>query len=220
MAAAGAWSLYQRYSTETQPYTVVAHVGDAELRRYEPSVVVETTATSEREAFGRLVRYIGGENDGDRAIDMTTPVEVAGPERGTALPTGGPIEVSVEDGSLVSEPVAADAGSESGATAGDGVRMAFHLPGEYDLESAPTPTDDAVEIVAVPERTLAVRRFSWRPSAGRVNRASERLLADLETASVPVSGEPFFMGYDAPGTLPFLRRNEVAVEVDSGPTGR
>jgi hypothetical protein len=30
-----------------------------------------------------------------------------------------------------------------------------------------------------------------------------------------VAGEPFFLGYDAPWTLPVLRRNEVAVEVES-----
>jgi hypothetical protein len=228
VAAAGAWSLYQRYSTDSQPHTVVAHVGDTELRRYGPAVLVETTADGERVAFGRLARYIGGANEGERAIAMTTPVEMSDPRRGVSIPMTAPVEVQVGDDAVApatpaSSATEAEAETETDgtdATDADGVRMAFYLPAEYDAESAPRPTEPGVELVAVPERTLAVRRFSWRPTADRVARQRERLLADLERGSVPVSGTPLLMAYDAPGTLPFLRRNEVAVEVDSGPTGR
>lgn len=54
-----------------------------------------------------------------------------------------------------------------------------------------------------------------RQTTGRIARESERLLETLERAAVPISGNPFFLGYDAPWTLPFLRRNEVAVEVEA-----
>jgi hypothetical protein len=94
--------------------------------------------------------------------------------------------------------------------------MAFYLPPTYDLDSAPVPTDPSIELVVVPERTLAVGRFSWRPTDDRVAREADRLVETLERADVPTVGEPFFMGYDAPWTLPFLRRNEVAVEVEAG----
>jgi len=193
LAAAGAWTLYQRSSTEQTPYTVVARPGDAELRRYPATVLVETTAPSESVAFGRLFRYISGANEGSAEIPMTTPVEVAG--RGTEIAMTAPVEV--------------------GTAEEEGVRMAFYLPAEYDLESAPRPTDEEVHLVAAPERTLAVVRFSWRPTRDRIESESERLLATLERADIESTGEPLFMGYDAPWTLPFLRRNEVAVEVDA-----
>jgi hypothetical protein len=200
--AVGGWNLYQRYSTESVAYTVVAQVGDVELRRYPSVVLAETVATSEREAFGRLFRYIGGDNVAADELPMTAPVEVDGD--GTSIPMTARVEqgTGVETGHV-------DGGDESG------VRMAFYLPEEYDIDSAPQPTDDEVTLRAVPERTLAVRQFSWRPTDGRVARESNRLLETLEAAVVPITGEPFYMGYDAPWTLPFLRRNEVAVEVEA-----
>jgi hypothetical protein len=209
LAAVGAWNLYQRYTTGGVPYTVVARVGDAELRRYSPSLLAETVADSEREAFGRLFRYISGANEGGGEVPMTTPVESG--DRGESIPMTAPVEVGAESrgGSI---PMTAPVETSDGS---DGVRMAFYLPPTYDLDSAPTPTDPAVDLVAVPERTLAVRRFSWRPTDDRVARETGRLLETLERADVPTTGEPLFMGYDAPWTLPFLRRNEVAVEVEA-----
>jgi len=207
LAAAGAWTLYQRATTETVPYTVVATVEDVELRRYPELVTVETAADSTNAAFGRLFRCIGGANDGQTEIAMTAPVELDG---GVSISMTAPVEVGPPAG--VTGPIVDD-GAATPSEDGGRTRMAFHLPEDYDIESAPTPTDDGVELVAVPERTLAVRRFSGRPTDGRIDRERERLLDTLDGAGVAVEGRPFFMGYDAPWTLPFLRRNEVAVEV-------
>jgi hypothetical protein len=192
LAASAAWTLYQRVTTETVPYTVVARVGDAELRRYPAVVTAETVAPSEREAFRRLFEYIDGANEGEGDLPMTAPVEVEG--GGASVSMTAPVEVDGDE---------------------EGVRMAFYLPAEYDLESAPRPTDDRIDLVGVPERTLAVRRFSWRPTDRRVDRETDELLDTLAGADVATAGEPFFMGYDAPGALPFLRRNEVAVVVET-----
>ncbi|WP_225332933.1 SOUL family heme-binding protein [Halomicrobium urmianum] len=209
LAAAGAWSLYQRHATETVPYTVVTHVHDVELRRYPEQVLVETVAPSENAAFGRLFRYISGANEGSEELSMTAPVEVDG--TGTTIEMTAPVTVE-RTGRTIPMTAPVETGGDRGA---DEVRMAFYLPPEYDADSAPRPTDDDVAVVEVPERTLAVRRFSWRATDSRVARETERLLETLETAGVPLAGEPFFMGYDAPWTLPFLRRNEVAVAVEA-----
>lgn len=204
ISAVSARTLYQRVKTESVPYTTVATVGDAELRRYPETIQVETTATDDREAFGRLFRYISGENDAAETVSMTAPVEVEGrapatPPRRTlarSLPMTAPVERERSDDS-------------------DTVRMAFYLPPEFTVESAPRPTNEHVDLSVVPERTLAVRRFRWRPTDDRIAGESERLLETLETASVPITSAPFYLGYDAPWTLPFLRRNEVAVEADA-----
>lgn len=190
IAAVGVSNLYQRAATETVPYTAVDRIDDVELRRYPESVVVETAADSQMAAFRRLFQYITGANEGNAEIEMTAPVELS--TGGTTIAMTAPVEIGGEDGD----------------------RMRFYLPEEYDVETAPQPTDDAVELVAIPERTLAVRRFSWRPTEKRIDRETEALIEALEGANVPLVGEPFYMGYDAPWTLPFLRRNEVAVEVE------
>jgi hypothetical protein len=205
VAATGAWTLYQRYTTEEVPYTVVARVGDAELRRYPATVLAETTAPTTREAFGRLFAYISGANGGDTEVPMTAPVEMT---EGAELSMTAPVEVGGRTVPMTA-PVASDRDGEDD----DRVRMGFYLPAGYDLESAPRPTDEAVTLVGVPERTLAVRRFRGRATDRRLDRESDRLLATLDRAAVTVDGEPFFMGYDAPWTLPPLRRNEVAVAV-------
>ncbi len=140
---------------------------------------------------------------------MTTPVEVGAP--GTSNEVSAPVGVE-RIGQTIPMTAPVETVRDPGA---DEVRMAFYLPPEYDADSAPRPTNDDVAVVEVPERTLAVRRFSWRPTDSRVARETDRLLETLETASVPLAGVPFFMGYDAPWALPFLRRNEVAVVVEA-----
>lgn len=191
VAAIGASNLYQRAATETVPYTVVARLDDVELRRYPESAAVETTADSQRAAFRRLFRYIAGANTGETEIEMTAPVEMSA--GGATIAMTAPVEIGDDDGG----------------------RMRFYLPEEYDAGTAPQPSDDGVELVTVPERTLAVRQFSWRPTEARIERETEALVESLDEATVSLAGEPFYMGYDAPWTLPFLRRNEVAVEVES-----
>lgn len=204
VAAAGAWTLYQRATTPEIPATVVATVGDAELRRYPPLVAVETEADSTNEAFRRLFGYISGANEESRDISMTAPVERD--DAGASIPMTAP--VAVDDGGSEIPMTAPVTAGDAGRT-----RMAFYLPSDYDIDATPVPTDDAVELVAVPERTLAVVRFSGRPTDDRVARERVRLLDTLADAGIETDGTPFFMGYDAPWTLPPLRRNEVAVPV-------
>lgn len=184
-------TLYQRAATKTVPYTVVARLDDVELRRYPETVAVETTAESQRAAFRRLFQYIAGGNSGATEIEMTAPVELS--SGGATIAMLAPVEVNdTED-----------------------QRMRFYLPPEFDSENAPKPIDDAVELTVIPERTLAVRRFTWRPTDARIDRETQALQETLDSANVSLAGVPFFMGYDAPWTLPMLRRNEVAVEVES-----
>jgi hypothetical protein len=193
LVGVAAWGRIQRARVESVPYRVLEPIGDVELRRYPSTVRVETNADSDRRAFGRLFRYLAGANETDESIEMTAPVEVA--HRSTTISMTAPVEVAV---------------------AGDAQRrMSFFLPAEYDAGSAPTPSDPTVDLVAVPERTLAVARFTWRPTDRRIARETAHLLATLADADVETVGEAFFMGYDAPWTLPFIRRNEVAVEVET-----
>jgi hypothetical protein len=58
-------------------------------------------------------------------------------------------------------------------------------------------------------------RFSGRATP-EVRTEQERILADvLAKAARQTDGPTFFMGYDPPFAIPFLRRNEVAVRLAS-----
>ncbi|WP_336035566.1 SOUL family heme-binding protein [Halobacterium yunchengense] len=194
LAAAAAYATYASRQAERVDYERVLTLDGVELRRYPPAVLVETTAATPRGAFSRLFAYISGENEGRRDLSMTAPVRVDG----ATVPMTAPVRVGRGE-------------SERGESVG--VTMAFYLPAEYTAETAPEPTDPDVELVAEPARTLAVRTFSWRPTEARVAAQRRRLLDALADRGVETAGEPFFLGYDAPGTLPFLRTNEVAVAV-------
>jgi len=99
------------------------------------------------------------------------------------------------------------------AAAGGELVMRFFLPTAIAPDEAPAPRDPRVRLVAVPAETLAVMRFSGRPSDARVAEKTDELLAALDRAGIEPAGRPEAFFYDPPWTLPPLRRNEVAVPV-------
>ena len=93
--------------------------------------------------------------------------------------------------------------------------MAFTLPGEYSFEELPQPDDPRVSLEEVPARTMAVIRVSGWASGAVVTRKTDELLASLRERTIEVIGTPSLNQYNPPWTLPFLRRNEIMVEVVS-----
>lgn len=188
-----------RSGTEQSAYEVVETLGDTvEVRRYAPRVAAEAVIEADdpgaarNDAFGLLFDYISGANRGDAEISMTTPVAV-----------------QVEP-----QKIAMTVPVETRATGDDRIAMRFFLPASYTLETAPAPTSPRVELVAVPLETEAVLRFSGSRSASAVRAREAELMATLERSGWEASGPPSALFYDPPWTLPFFRRNEVAVPVE------
>jgi hypothetical protein len=97
--------------------------------------------------------------------------------------------------------------------AGGMLRMRFFLPKSFDVRSAPEPLDPLVHTVSVPSATHAVLRFSGASEPRRLKHYKARLLACLPHTAWQAAEAPVGLFYDAPFTLPFLRRNEAAVRV-------
>lgn len=98
---------------------------------------------------------------------------------------------------------------EKGATT-----MRFFLPRRFTLESAPDPVDDRVRLVVLPEQRLAVMNFSGSRSQQVLSARLEQIheaFDGLDLNLKRTSERAFF--YDPPWTLPWFRRNEVAIEV-------
>ncbi|WP_132059155.1 SOUL family heme-binding protein [Halorussus amylolyticus] len=189
LAAWVGWGAYVGRTTERVPYETVERLDGAELRRYPRLVLAETTAENERAAFGRLFRYISGENETGDEVAMTAPVAT----RGAKIPMTAPVR--------------------TGAGDGDETTMAFYLPEDYDPGDAPIPTNPAVRLAVEPPRALAVRSFSWYATEDRVRQNRDALLDALENRGLEPRTRPTVLQYDDPWTPPFMRRNEVAVEV-------
>ncbi len=188
------WGIYSTRSAESVPYERLRTLNGVELRKYPRTVLVETTAPDQRTAFRRLFNYISGANRGDESISMTAPVET---QNGESISMTTPVR------------------SSSGETDDDQLRMAFYLPREYGPDTAPEPTESDVELVTEPPKAVAVDRFSWYAPAWRVRRRTRALRSTLEREGLEPVGEPSLLRYNDPWTPPFMRRNEVAVAVNT-----
>ncbi|MDM7913210.1 MAG: heme-binding protein [Methanotrichaceae archaeon] len=91
--------------------------------------------------------------------------------------------------------------------------MAFIMPGRYSLANLPMPMNTQIRIDREPPEKIAVLRFSGFTSPSKNEKEINKLLEVLKSHGIKTEGEPFLMRYNPPWTLPFLRRNEVAVKV-------
>ena len=189
--------------TETLKYNVVNTLADdIEIRAYAAAVKVVAQANGENNAFGQLFSYISGANSVKTSIAMTAPVETASVK--VAMTT--PVEMTM-----------ANLGNSDSSDASDKkqipMQMSFFLPSMYDYQTAPKPTSPDLSLVAVPTRMVAVIRFSGLRSESKLAQKTQRLKAALAQTPYKIISEPVMMGYDAPWTLWFNRRNEVMFEV-------
>ena len=93
--------------------------------------------------------------------------------------------------------------------------MSFILPAEFDsLEKVPEPTSPDVTVAGVPPAYGAVATFTGRCTPSQSAQERKALLARLTILGFtrrPVKWE--LWQYNPPFTIPFLRRNEVWVEM-------
>ena len=195
VAEAGGSIVGIRHGTAEPDFTVERHVGRVEIRHYSPRIAAETTVAAEEEAarsegFRRLARYVFGGNTAKSKIAMTAPVAQQQSEK-----------------IAMTAPVATERGA-----AGEWV-IRFFMPAEHSLESLPVPNDERVRLVTVPAETVAVLRYSGVASLGAITSHTDELLTTLRDNGFPTDGEPFSWFYDPPWTIPFRRRNEVAVRL-------
>jgi hypothetical protein len=184
-----------RSGTAEPQYSVAAQLGPVQIRQYGPRIAAETVIDAGEEAarykgFQRLAGYIFGGNLGHAEIAMTAPVAQQ-PSRNIAMTA--PVGQS--------------------RSAGGGYVVQFFMPAGETLASLPAPNDPAVHLVAVPAQSMAVLRFSDGRDPADVAAKQASLLHRLGGSDWRPTGPPVAWFYDPPWTLPFLRRNEVAVPV-------
>lgn len=186
---------------EMPDYEVVYTDGSVEYRQYEPYIVAETVVKnsssyrgSSNEGFMRLLRYITGANESQSDIAMTTPVQQKPPSE--KIDMTAPVQRNETE---------------------EGWRVAFMLPSSFTMDTAPTPTNNEISLRLIPKQLMAVIRYSGRWTERNFNRHKEQLLESLEESNIKTIGVAESAAYDAPYVLPFLRRNEVMIEVNSLP---
>jgi hypothetical protein len=92
--------------------------------------------------------------------------------------------------------------------------LAFIMPEEYTAATIPQPLDNSIQIVEVPPRTVAALTFSGRWSDSVFQNKSKELLETLTKANITTVGEVFYLRYNGPFAPWFMRRNEVAIQIE------
>jgi len=95
-----------------------------------------------------------------------------------------------------------------------GWKVYFVMPSQYTLDTLPKPNNEQVSIKQVPVRKFAVIRFSGLVSQEKMNQKVKALNEWMVNKNLKPIGSPELARYNPPWTLPFLRRNEVMVEVE------
>lgn len=92
-----------------------------------------------------------------------------------------------------------------------GFHVAFLLP---EGTTPPAPDDWRVRVKTLAARRVAVLRFAGLHDAAVIGARRDELARALVDHGLRPRGDASFAGYDPPWTLPFLRRNELWVEIE------
>jgi len=189
-------SVFGIRTVEEARYRTVVKEGRFHVREYADAVIAETVVDEDygragNVAFRRLAGYIFGGNKSRAKIAMTAPV----------------LQQKTSEKIPMTAPVLQE-------KSGQGWRMTFVLPAKYTLQDAPEPSDPKVVIKAGKGRKVAVVRYSGWLSAASMERTAAKLRSWLEQKKYKAVSEPRLAAYDPPWTVPFLRRNEVHIDIE------
>jgi len=92
--------------------------------------------------------------------------------------------------------------------------MSFSMPSKYTLDSLPVPLDKRIKFKQIELKIVASHKFSWLSSQEKNNTIAKELRSWLkEFKQYETSNDYSYAGYNPPWTIPFLRRNEVHIEL-------
>ncbi|PON42412.1 SOUL heme-binding protein [Parasponia andersonii] len=191
---------------ETVNFRVLSRTDQYEIREVEPYFIAETTMPGKTgfdfngasQSFNVLAEYLFGKNTKREQMEMTTPVITR------------KAQSNVEKMEMTTPVITKRVEDQ------DKWQMSFVLPSKYGTD-LPLPNNPSVKIKEVPRKIVAVVAFSGfvtdEEVKGREFKLREALKNDRrfqvkKGASVEVAQ------YNPPFTLPFQRRNEIALEVE------
>ena len=179
---------------EQAKYDVVETHGNIEIRDYAPMIVAETEVMGDREqaiekGFRIIADYIFGNNSPAEKVAMTAPVIQ---QESTKIAMTAPV-IQQGDGTTWT--------------------VRFVMPSSYDLESLPKPNNNAVKLTQEKGKRFAVIRFAGMGKTDSLKRHTEEVIAFIEEKKLKPVSAPIYAFFNPPWTLPFLRRNEVMVEI-------
>lgn len=193
-------------ATEEPRYVLLEKSEPFELRSYAPRIVAEVKVDGDLDAaskqgFRVIAAYIFGKNQVNEKIAMTAPVGIESGDQSK----GAKIAMTA--------PVMIEGNKSPDKNTNHQWTLSFVMPAEYTLDTLPKPLDSQVKIREVPSEKRAVITFSGFYNENKVQEKTEALRDWMRSKNLKAIGEPQFARYNPPWTLPFMRRNEVMIQV-------
>ncbi|MDC0399682.1 heme-binding protein [Alphaproteobacteria bacterium] len=179
---------------EKPKYQATALTNEIELRSYDPMLVAMVQMSGSRkdaisEGFRVLADYIFGNNTLEQNISMTAPVEQ---QAGQKISMTAPVQQQQRSNSWM---------------------ISFVMPKQFTLKTIPKPNNEMVKINEVPAQRFITIRFSGSNSNDNIRKNESALFNYITQNKINVTGEPKYAFYNPPWTLPFMRRNEIMVQL-------
>lgn len=193
---------------ETPKYETQSSDGSIEIRQYQAMVVAEVTMTGDRkqainQGFKVLADYIFGNNIAKSNIKMTAPVSQ---QSSTKIAMTAPVIQQQNSKIAMTAPVTQQGNKNSWT-------IRFMMPSQYTIDSLPKPQDKRITIKTIPAMQVAAIRFSGMSTQKNIQSHEKELRTYLSKHGIESISEPSYAFYNPPWTLPFLRRNEVMIQI-------
>lgn len=183
---------------EEPRYSVLENTPPFELRSYEPMIVAEVQVdgdldTASRQGFQLIAAYIFGKNQVNDSTDSGAPIMIEErPSKSAKIAMTAPVIVE---------------------NSAERWTVSFVMPAEYTLATLPKPLDPRVQIRTLPAVKKAVIQFTGFYNSQKVTEKTIELEGWIRGNNLQAIGSPQFARYNPPWTLPFLRRNEILINV-------
>lgn len=182
-------------NVEQAKYKVVQTHDAIEVRDYAPKIVARTNVSGERkeainEGFRVIADYIFGNNISSQKVAMTAPVMQQ--QQSEKISMTAPVMQAGNDNQW---------------------QVAFVMPDEYTMKTLPKPNNDLVQLVELPTKRFAVIRFTGLAGEKSLQTHTNKLKSYIKSYNLSAISAPAYAFYNPPWTLPFMRHNEVMIEV-------
>ena len=193
LLGAVSWSIVAS-NVETPDYEVLRKSDNIEIRLYGPMIVAETAVEGAHgdaisRGFRIIADYIFGNNLSSDKVAMTAPVTQ---QSNQSIAMTAPVSQQSE-----------------GAVS----NVRFVMPSKYTMETLPKPVNPKVVLIEVPAKRFATIRFSGFAGQKSLDRQTAQLREYVSEQGLTSVNTPQYAFYNAPWTLPFMRRNEVMIEL-------
>lgn len=172
-----------------------------ERKGYEmPAYTVESTeGAREVRAYGpRMVAEVAVQGDRKAAINTGFGI------------LAGYIFGRNKEGAKIAMTVPVDQADQ-----GEGVwTVRFTMPSAFTADTLPKPDDSRILLHPLPSARMVAETFSGLPDSADMAARAAALRAWAEARGLTVTGGPVYSFYDAPWSLPWNRRNEVAFTLE------